>query len=311
MSNEESSAIVALSNSLTAAVESAGRHVVRVSARRRGSASGIVWRTGIVVTADHVVERDDGITIRTAAGDSITATLAGRDPTTDIAVLKIPEGDSDQGAAVSTEPAVVGQLVAAVARPGESGLSVSFGVISSVGPEWRTWGGGRIDQLVRPQLTFYPGFSGGALIDMNGRVLGLNTSGLSRGMDVTIPAGTLNRVVDQLLKTGRIAPGFLGVRMQSVDVSESVRSAMGIEPGQGLLVVGVEDDGPAAKAGLMVGDVLLTIDGKRVEQPDSVAAILDPDKVGKQVALRVSRGGNPQDLTAVVAERPHQRHHHG
>jgi serine protease DegQ len=311
MTASEGSSLADFSDSLASAVESAGKHVVSVAARRRGAASGLHWRPGIVVTADHVVERDEGITIQTQSGDKLAAAVVGRDPTTDIAVLSFEPGSLDGPPRPPGKVPHPGQLVVAVARPGDAGLSVSFGAISSVGPEWRTWAGGRIDHLIRPDLTFYPGFSGGPLVDVTGQVLGLNTSGLSRGMGLTIPAVTVERVVDQLAQGGRISRGYLGVRMQSVELPEAIKTRMSLEGGSALLVVAVEPDGPAEAAGILVGDILVAIDSKLVTESDAVQAILDPETVGKAVNLKIVRGGEERQVAATIAERPEKERGNG
>jgi len=310
MTQADSSSIAALSDSLASAVEEAGRQIVSVSARRRSAASGVHWRAGIVVTADHVVERDEGITVAFASGGKLSATVVGRDPTTDIAVLSVTP-DGGQVPVPGFGSPRVGQLVAAVARPGDAGLSVSFGALSSIGEGFRTRAGGKIDQLIHPDVTFYPRFSGGALIDVQGRVLGLNTSGIARGMPLALPVSTVDRVVDQLVKSGHISRGYLGVRMQPAALPDSLRSRLGLEHESGLLVVGVEPGGPADTAGVMVGDILISIDGKAVTESDAVQAILDPDTVGNAVKLKTLHGGEERDVTATISERPKRESRHG
>jgi S1-C subfamily serine protease len=304
--NMADNSLVALSNSLAEAVETAGNHIVAVSARRRSAASGIVWREGVVVTADHVIERDDKISVSFGDGAKAEATLAGRDPTTDLAILTVKTNETQPATSPESKDLKVGHLVVAVARPGENGLSVSFGSISGLGGQWRTWSGGKIDQLIRPDVTFYPGFSGGALVDMTGRIVGVNTSGLSRSMPLTIPSSTVNRVVETLLKSGRISRGYLGVKMQSVTLSEGQTRALGLPDGKGLLVVSLEPAGPAATAGVLVGDILIAIEGKPVTESDSVQAVLDPETVGKPVTLRIVRGGSEANVRVTVGERPHR-----
>ncbi|HZT96614.1 MAG TPA: trypsin-like peptidase domain-containing protein [Chloroflexota bacterium] len=310
--------LLALSESLVSAVETAGHSVVGVAARRRGAASGVHWQPGVVVTADHAVEQDEDIKLILEDGTRHAAKLAGRDSTTDLAVLRLEGERLRPTAAINAEAVKAGRLVVAVGRPGDGGVSVSFGAVSAVSGAWRTWAGGKIDQLVRPDVTFYPGFSGGPLVDMAGRVLGINTSGLSRHMSLTIPAATVNRVVEQLLRTGRIARGYLGLRMQSVVLPEASRAQLGLESGTGLVVMGVEPDGPASGAGILLGDILVAIDGNALAHSDAVQAALDPETVGKPVTLSVIRGGSPMQVTVTVGERPRRerhhrggRHHHG
>ena len=230
--------------------------------------------------------------------------MAGRDPTTDLAILSVKSDAGRRAADPASGDVKVGHLVVAVGRPSENGVSVSFGSVSALSGEWRTWSGGKIDRLVRPDVTFYPGFSGGALADMSGQIVGINTSGLSRSMPLTIPTSTVNRVVDALLKSGRIARGYLGVKMQSVSLPDSQSKALGLESGRGLLIVSLEPEGPAAVAGVLVGDIVIGVEGKPVTESDSVQRVLDPETVGKPVTLRVIRGGVDTNVRVTVGERP-------
>lgn len=301
---ETSGVLLGLSNDLAGAVERAGRAVVAVNARHRVASSGVQWRQGIVVTADHTIERDEDITVTLPDGRTAPATLAGRDPGTDLAVLKVqgvewPVAEIGDAAALK-----VGHVVLAVARPGEHGLSASVGVISALGDAWRTWRGGQIDRFVRPDLTLYPGFSGGPLADAQGRVVGINTSGLSRGGGLAIPASTVNRVADQLVATGRIARGYLGIGMQPVTVPDALKSKLSLPTGGGLVIVSVQPGGPAEQAGVLIGDILVAFDGKPVADTDDVQALLDPGRVGKSIAATVIRGGEIAGLTLTVGERP-------
>ena len=301
---ETSGVLLSLSNDLAGAVERAGRATVAVNARQRVPSSGVQWRPGIVVTADHTIERDEDITVTLPDGRTVPATLAGRDPGTDLAVLKV-QGVEWPAAEIGDAAALkVGHVVLAVARPGEHGLSASVGVVSYLGEAWRTWRGGQIDRFVRPDLTLYPGFSGGPLVDVQGRVMGVNTSGLSRGGALAIPASTVQRVADQLVATGRIARGYLGIGMQPVTVPDALKSKLGLATGGGLVVVSVQPGGPAEKAGVLIGDILVALDGKPVADTDDVQALLDPERVGKSIAATVIRGGEVAALTVTVGERP-------
>lgn len=303
-SQDGSSPLLTLSNNLADAVEGAGRSVVAVHARQRVPSSGVVWRSGVVVTADHTVERDDNITVTLPDGSSVPATVGGRDSGTDLAILKVDRADLPAAQIAESDALRVGHIVIAVARPGEIGLSASWGAISAVGGPWRTWSGGQIDQLVRPDLVLYPGFSGGPLVDAQGRVAGINTSGLSRSMTLTIPAATVNRVVEQLLSTGRVARGYLGLALQPVRLPDSLKSAHNIAAESGLIVISVEPGGPADKSGVLVGDIVLELAGKPVVDTDNVQAALDPSSVGQPVPARIIRGGAPTEISVTVGERP-------
>jgi S1-C subfamily serine protease len=297
-------ALLGLSNNLADAVENAGKSIVAIHARRHSPSSGVYWKDGVIVTADHTIEREENITVTLPDGRSLPASLAGRDSGTDVAVLKVENANLPVAEVGDASTLKVGHIVLAVARPGEVGLSASWGAVSAVGGSFRTWAGGQIDQLVRPDLTLYPGFSGGPLIDAQGRVVGINTSGLSRSMALTIPATTVSRVAEQLLTTGRIARGYLGIAMQSVRLPDSQVTALGLSRNTGLIVVSVESDGPAEQAGVLVGDILVALDGNPVSNTDDIQGMLGSDRVGKTVAARVIRGGSPADVSLTVGERP-------
>ncbi len=316
--------LAALSEELAAATEKAGRSVVAVHARRRIPASGVYWREGAVVMTHHTLEREEAISLTLPDGRSATAQLAGRDPATDLAVLRLEEAPPGRttapvaGSAPSgAGPAVAergdssglraGQLVLALGRPWSHGVTAALGVISAVGGDWRTWRGGRIDRLIRLDLAVHDGFSGGPLVDATGRVLGINTSALARGAPLTIPATTVDRTVDQLLAHGTVLRGYLGLAMQPVRLPEPLRRATGVLGDSGALVVHVEEGGPAGRAGLLLGDVLVAIAGAPVGDPADLPGLLGPELVGRDVVVRVIRAGHAQDVTVQVGERPARR----
>jgi S1-C subfamily serine protease len=303
-STETVGALLGLSNDLADAVETSGRSIVAVNARRHTPSSGIYWGDGAIVTADHTIEREDVITVTLPNGQTVPAAVAGRDAGTDIAVLRVDGVDLPAARIGESAEVRIGNIVLAVARPGNAGLSASWGAISAVGDAWRTWSGGQIDQLVRPDLTLYPGFSGGPLVNAAGEVVGMNTSGLSRNMTLTIPIATVGRVVQQLLEKGRIARGYLGLAMQAVRLPDNLRSTLDISGDTGLIVVSVETGGPAETAGVIVGDILIALDGKPVANTDDIQKLLDPDGVGKPLVANLIRGGALAELTLTVGERP-------
>lgn len=303
-SSEAGSILLSLSNNLADAVAQAGAATVTVNGRQRHPSSGVHWRPGVIVTADHTVERDDDLTVTLPDGTSVAATLAGRDPSTDIAILKI-EGANVPAATVGDNAALkVGHMALAVGRLPEGGLATSLGVVSALGGAWNTWRGGQVDQFLRADVTLYPGFSGGPLVNAAGEVIGINTSGLSRSMGLTVPASTVNRVVDQLMTKGRIARGYLGVGLQPIRLPDTLKSALGVTNEAGVIVISVENGGPAEKAGLLIGDILVTLDGTPMTDTDAVQARLDPDRIGTAVAAKVGRGGAPVDVQITVGERP-------
>jgi S1-C subfamily serine protease len=179
-----------------------------------------------------------------------------------------------------------------------------MGIVSAVGPEWRTWRGGRVDQFVRLDLAIYDGFSGGPLVDAAGQVLGLGTSGLARAAAVAIPASTVDRVADQLLAGGRIRPGYLGIGTQPVKLTEAMRRHVETAPEWGLMIVAVEPGAPADKAGMLLGDVLVALDGQPTADPRDVLAALGPDTIGRSLQATVLRAGTPTTLTITVGEHP-------
>jgi S1-C subfamily serine protease len=317
-SSERPSTLLAFSNGLADAVEQAGRAVVAVNARQRISSSGIHWRQGLVVTADHTVRRDEEITVTLpgAAPESVgghytvPATLVGRDASTDLALLKLQDIELPTADIGNTSSLKVGHLVLAVARLGESGLSASLGVISALGGAWQTWSGGQIDQFVRLDLTLYPGFSGGPLIDAQGHVVGINTSG-PRSMVLAIPTATVDRVVDQLLERGHVARGYLGLGMQPVRLPDRLKSLLNLQVSSGVIVVTVEPDGPAEKAGVLIGDILIAIQDHPVSDTGDVQTLLSPERAGKLLRVQIIRGGTLAELAITLGERPHREENYG
>jgi len=299
--------LTALSNDLAAAVDTVGRSVVAIHARRRIPASGVVWQPGVVIAAHHTLQRDDDITVTLHDGSTVTATLAGRDPSTDLAVLRLPDGTAAAPpVAPSAETPRVGQLVLALGRPGSS-VTASLGIVSALGGEWRTWQGGTIDQFVRLDVAVYDGFSGGPLVEATGRVAGINTSGLARATALTVPAPTVSRIAGQLLARGHIARGWLGIATQPVRLPAALQRSLGTQAEAGLVVVNVEAESPADRGGLLIGDILLALDDRAVSDPGDVLGALGGDRIGQAVALTVARGGRAERLTVTVGERPRGR----
>ena len=306
MTTEQSSgqsALVALSDGLAAAVEAAGASVVRVDARRRQAASGIVWSAdGVIVTADHVLERDEDLKVGLPDGRTVSAMLVGRDPGTDLAVLRADAAGLTPIGRGATPRA--GQLALVVARP-YGGVMTSLGVVSAVSGPIRTMRG-RLDGLLWTDAMFYPGFSGAPLVDATGSAVGIATSrfGGGQGTGVAIPLDVVERVAGALLSHGRVARGFLGIGSQPVALPDRLAQSIGRgERESALLVVGVEPNGPADAAGFIVGDLLVELDGQRIADTDDLRDLLIPERVGKAVAARVVRGGEPRELRVTIGER--------
>jgi S1-C subfamily serine protease len=290
-----------LSNALAAVVAAGGQSVVRVEGRRRLPASGIVWSAeGVIVTAHHVVEEDDDIGIGLPNGESTTATLAGRDPTTDVAVLRAKASGLVPAARSNLDELRVGHLALALGRPGRT-VQATLGIVSALGGEWRTPAGGQLDRYLQTDVVMYPGFSGGPLVDASGQVLGLTTSALLRGVSLAIPASSLGRLVETLLAHGRMRRGWLGVGAQPVRLPETLAQQLGQETG--LLLISVNPDSPADKGGLLLGDTIVGLGGQPVRTMDDLLALLGGDRVGIATPVRIVRGGQVQDLEVVIGER--------
>ena len=290
-----------LSDALAAAVDYAGRGVVRVEGRRRLPASGTVWSNdGVIVTAHHVLERDENIAIGLPDGKTATAKLVGRDPSTDVAVLRADAKNLAPLVFATTEKLQVGNLVLALGRPGQT-VQATLSIVSVLGDKWRTPMGGAIDKYLQTDVVMYPGFSGGPLINANGEVVGMNTSALARDLNVTLPTVTLRRVVEALLKDGRVKRGYLGIASQPVRLPDALKQKLNQETG--LLVVSVEANSPAEKSGLVLGDTIVAVDGQAVRHLDQLLAMLGADRVNQAMTFRVVRGGEMKDVKVTIGER--------
>jgi len=305
--NRQENALLTFSKDLADAVEQAGRGVIAINARERIPSSGVLWREGLVITAAHTIKRDSDITVMLPEGRTTPATLVGMDTSTDVAVLKLDEAGGIPVEIGDAAELRVGHIVLAVGRVSERGVSASLGIVSAAGGEWRTWRGGRIDRFIRLDMGIYDGFSGSPLVDARGRVLGVNTSGLSRGGALTIPASTVSRVADELLAKGHIASAYLGVSLQPVPLPDSIMAKLNLANPSGVIVLSTEPNGPADKAGLLIGDVLVTLSGVPVADTDDVQAALGPERVGQDLDATVVRAGELVHLKIKVGERPASR----
>ena len=262
--SEPKNMLNALSHDLAHVVEQVSPSVVAVNARRHLSSSGVYWRDGIIVTAAHTIRRTDEISVIVASGQSVVATLAGVDPSTDLAVLKIDNPELSPPLFGDSSQLKVGHVVLAVGRGVQRGLNATLGIVGVLSGSWRTWRGGLIDQFIGLDLVLHPGAAGGPLTDSHGRVLGINTLGLSRSMALTIPVSTVNRVVTHLLEKGHMGLGYLGLGMRPIPLPENLKSTLNLSADSGLIVVTVEPDGPGSKAGVLFGDVIVALEGKAV-----------------------------------------------
>lgn len=297
---DQSNVLSALSNDMADAVEQAGRALVLVNGRQRQPASGVVFGQNLVLTADHVLEREDNLTIMTGDGRTLAAQFAGRDSSSDLAVLRVDGLGIDPAATASAE-ARVGQLVLAVGRPSSNGVMASLGIVSGVGGPLRTRRGGMLERFIQTDATPYPGFSGGPLIGSNGAVIGLTTTGLIGGVTLAIPAAIAWRIGETIANQGYVKRGYLGISSQPVQIPEAQRAGRAQE--RGLLIVRVENNSPAQQGGLLLGDILVALDGQTVTDTDDLQALLAGDRVDTTVPVEVLRGGALQTVQVTIGRR--------
>lgn len=295
-----SNTLASLSTDVAGIVEATGASVVRVEGRRRTTSSGVVWsEDGVIVAAHHGVDFDEKVPVGLGDGRGVAGMVIGRDPGTDLAVLQI-EASGLAPARWAAAPPRVGDVVVSLSRPGRSARA-RLGIVSAAGGEWRTPTGGRLESYLETDVALHPGFSGGLLVGAAGEALGVNTAGLLRGGSLAVPAAAVRRVVESLLSHGRMRRGWLGIGTQPVALSADLRSRLG-QPA-GLIVLSVQPDGPAARAGLLLGDVLLRAGGEKLTSPAALLPCLDEDRVGRALALHVLRAGEERTLSATVGER--------
>ena len=297
-----SNVLTELSAALATAVSQADNSIVRVEGRRRLAATGIVWQAdGLILTANHVVNRDEGLKIGLPNGERVSANVIGRDPSTDLALLKADASDLTPLTEANKQELGVGNLVLALGRPGRT-VQATLGIVSALGDGWRTRRGGQIDRYLQTDVVMYPGFSGGPLVDAAGQLIGLNSSALGRGVSLTLPTATLARVADALQAHGRVQRGFLGVSTQRVHLPDDLKAEL--EQKRGLLVVSVESGSPADKAGLTLGDTVIGFADQPVQSHDDLLVLLAGDVVGTAVSLKFVRGGKVHTTEVTVAARP-------
>ncbi len=301
---ESNGVLASLSNDLAAAVEQAAQSVVTVFGRQRMPATGIVWtENGLIVSANHVVERDEDIHVDTPDGQHLSTSVVGRDPNSDLVLLKLEGAELTPAVRASREPKV-GQLVLAVGRPGKSGPMASLGVIGLIGGK-----GGRdqrrnqLGNFLKTDAAMLPGFSGGPLVDAWGEILGLNSSTLGRGSGFTLPNATIEKVVASLQQHGKVRRGFLGVSAQAVAVNDQLAESLGLESRKALVIVGLESGGPAEQQGLFIGDIIVRVGDTAVGSVDQLMEQLSGDVVGQSVDIAVIRGGELTSKSIVAGER--------
>ena len=293
----------AISDQAGTLAEQSGKAIVAVNAGHRVAASGTHWRPGVIVTASHLVRRATDVDVILPDSKIVKGTMVGRDSTTDIAAVRF-----DSQATLATLPhassAKVGELVLAVARSGRGELSASAGIVARVGGPWQSWRGGQIDRLLRPDLRLYPGQSGSALVNGRGELLGINTVVLARESVITLPTETVDRVVTELLERGHIQRPYLGIAMQEVQLPREWRSGAASDQEHGLLVMHVAPDGPAKQAGINLGDVIISADGKPVQGVRQLHRLLSEKRTGEAIRLHIARGGSFTEAEVTLGDRP-------
>jgi S1-C subfamily serine protease len=293
---------VELSDAMADAAERAGKSTVLVDARRKFPASGIAFAKDLILTADHVVERDEDIKVILTDGSEVTAKIAGRDPGTDLAVLKLDSAKATP-AEVSKTPARVGQFVLALGRPSADGIQSSLGTVNAIGGPVHTGRSSMLESYIKTDAVSYPGFSGGPLVNGDGTIFGINTSGFGNDVAITIPADVAFKIGKTLAKHGKVKRGYLGIRSQIVELSADAQKALKRKQQSGLLLVGLESDSPAGKGGILVGDILVGVGGKAVANQDDLFAHLSGDMTGKSTPIQVVRGGKVESVSVEIGER--------
>jgi S1-C subfamily serine protease len=297
------SELTTLSNQLANAVQAAGAWTLRIQARRGPAASGIALASDLVLTADHVVDpsREDQIKVGLPDGSEVGATVVGRDPATDVAILKLASGSLTPATSASQEPRT-GALAIVVGRPGAQ-PNASLGMITGTAGPTRTRRGGMLERFIMVDAVMYPGFSGGPLVDTDGAVLGMITSGLGfGGPAVALPWSLVSQVAETIKTHGKVARGYLGIGSQPVTLSADAKQAASGQE-RGLLVVQVAEGGPAATAGVLQGDILVRLDGNGIANADDLQSLLGPSRVGTSVSAAVVRGGELRELNLTVGSR--------
>jgi serine protease Do len=294
-----------LSNELAEAVERAAASVVAVHARRGIGSSGIVWRDNLILTSSEGVRTEEGIQLLLPDGRISTARLRGRDSGTDLAVLET-EATGLRPLEFAADTALkAGQLALAVGRTANTGPIASFGIISGVSGEWKTWRGGKINPFVRLDISAYPTLSGGAALDAGGNLIGLVSTGLSRSSVFAVTGNTVDRIAGKLSQQGYVSRGFLGVALQPVALPAGAKESL--KQDSGIMLLGIEPEGPGAVGGLILGDVLVAGDGQALAEPEALAELLEGTPAGQVVKFKVLRAGVVQDLDVRVGERPSRR----
>jgi S1-C subfamily serine protease len=276
---------------------------VAIHTEARGSSSGVIWRDGVIVTAEHALRRDEEIQATLPDGRVVPAILAGRDPSTDLAVLKCAEAGNRLIERSDTSIIRPGSFTLVVGRTRASGPVAALGVVSLVVSERRTWTGSSLAPYIRLDVGLQPTAVGGAVVDVRGKVLGIASPRFARFGVIAIPAATVDRVAETLLKKGRIPRGYLGVALQAVRLPDHLRQSLQRSEKTAAIILEVETNGPAHNAGIVIGDILVSLAGQPVSRPENVQPHLQAENIGKSLSARIVRGGAVRDLNISVGDR--------
>ncbi|MBV8570449.1 MAG: serine protease [Acidobacteriaceae bacterium] len=290
------------SQALTDLVTRTAPSVVAVKAAPYRVVSGIVLEGGLIAVTDHTLKREDRVSVHAFGGEEILASILGRDPSVDVAILKIDSGGGSPLPLADVTTLHAGTLAAVVGLTADVGPTASLGILGAVGPSRRTWRGGTLDHFLRLDVNLYPSQAGAAVVTAEGKLIGMATGALLRQSGVALPVSTIRRVADELLKEGRIRYGYLGVGLQPVAV-RSTRHKLQNVPSTGLIVLSVEPDSPADNAGVQIGDIFITLAGKPVMDVEELQMALRGDVVGRSVPATLLRGGEPLEVTITISER--------
>jgi len=296
--------LVNLSDALANAVERAGAAVVAVHARPRLGTSGIIWRPNLILTSSEGIRSEDDIRVLFSDGRIAEARFRGRDPGTDLALLEADTGSIAPADFASDNDLKVGQLVLAVGRTATTGPIASFGIISGMSGEWKSWRGGKLNPFVRLDIAVYPTSSGGAAVDANGKALGLVSIGLSRSSVLAVTRSTIEQVAQRLQDQGYVSRGFLGIALQQVPLPRDLKEKLKLDQDSGIMLLGLDPGGPAASGGLTLGDVLLAAGDQALSNPEALADVLDRTAAGETLNFRVLRAGAVHEVKIRVGERP-------
>ncbi len=299
--------LISLSEGMADVVEKMQPSVVRIEGGRRWPSSGIVYAEDLVLAANHAIEREEDLSVQTDSGRRARAEVIGRDNARDLALLKVESLAASASVDISDTPARVGSLALALGRPSEEGLRANFGIVSAVGSLPGRWRRGRRsrsrtpERYIQADIATYPGLAGGPLVSASGRVLGVVVTGFGRASVLAVPSDVAWSTAERLKESGSTKRGYLGIYSQPVRLPDAAR--LGFTQEGGLLVAGVGDDTPASRGGLIIGDILATVDNQPVEDTDDLLVILSGERVGKTIPIKVVRGGELRELSVTVGER--------